>query len=65
MAVESTWRIVPPAMSGFIPVKLIRSFGVGVTPHMAAKAKLSDLEHTQLHYVMAAHAEVHGLDPEH
>ena len=29
VAVESTWRIVPPAMSGFIPVKLIRSFGVG------------------------------------
>ena len=32
----------------------------------AAKAKLSDLEQTQLlHYAMAAHAEVHGLDPEH
>jgi hypothetical protein len=33
---------------------------------MAAKAKLSNVEQTQLlRYVMAAHAEVHGFDPEH
>ena len=48
------------------PGEIDPEFWRGVTPHMAAKAKLSDLEQTQLlHYVMAAHAEVHGLDPEH
>jgi len=48
------------------PGEIDPEFWRGVTPHMAAKAKLSNAEQTQLlRYVMAAHAEVHGFDPEH
>lgn len=40
-------------------------FWRGVTPHMAAKAKLSGEEEDQLlQYLMVAHAEVHGIDTE-
>ena len=48
------------------PGEIDPEFWRGVTPHMATKAKLSDLEETQLlHYMMAAHAEVHDLHAEH
>ena len=48
------------------PGEIDPEFWRGVTPHMAAKAKLSKSEEAQLlHYMMAAHAEVHGLNPEH
>jgi mono/diheme cytochrome c family protein len=47
------------------PGEIDPEFWRGVTHHMAVRAKLKDFEEKQLlHYVMAAHAEVHGLDPE-
>jgi mono/diheme cytochrome c family protein len=48
------------------PGELDPEFWRGITPHMAVKAKISEEEQQQLlHYLMVAHAEVHGLDPEH
>lgn len=48
------------------PGEIDPEFWRGVTPHMAVKAKISEEEQQQLlHYLMVAHAEVHGLDPEH
>lgn len=48
------------------PGEIDPEFWRGVTHHMSIKAKLKKEEEEQLlHYVMAAHAEVHGLDPEH
>ena len=48
------------------PGEVDPEFWRGVTHHMAVKAKLTEVEEKQLlHYVMVAHAEVHGFDPEH
>lgn len=48
------------------PGEIDPEFWRGITPHMAVKAKLTEAEEKQLlHYVMVAHAEVHGFDPEH
>ena len=48
------------------PGEIDPEFWRGVTEHMAIKAKLTDEEEQQLlHYVMVAHATVHGLNPEH
>ena len=48
------------------PGEIDPEFWRGVTPHMAVKAKLTAEEQQQLlHYLMVAHAEVHGLDSEH
>ena len=48
------------------PGEIDPEFWRGVTPQMAAKAKLSNVEQAQLlRYVMAAHSEVGGFDPEH
>lgn len=48
------------------PGEIDPEFWRGITHHMAIKAKLTEEEEQQvLHYVMVAHAEVHGLNPEH
>lgn len=48
------------------PGQIDPEFWRGITPHMAVKAKLNQSEEKQLlHYLMVAHAEVHGFDPEH
>lgn len=45
------------------PGKIDPEFWREVTPHMAARSKLTDREEEELlQYVMAAHAEVHGLE---
>lgn len=48
------------------PGEIDPEFWRGITPHMAVKAKITKEEEQQLiHYLMVAHATVHGLDPEH
>jgi len=45
------------------PGKIDPEYWREITPHMALNAKLSGKEEKELlHYVMAAHAEVHGLE---
>ena len=48
------------------PGEIDPEFWRGITPHMAVKAELSKADEEKLlHYLMVAHAEIHGLDPEH
>ena len=48
------------------PGQIDPEFWRSITPHMAVKAQLTEAEEEQvLHYVMVAHATVHGFDPEH
>ncbi|MGC6467280.1 MAG: hypothetical protein ACON38_15935 [Akkermansiaceae bacterium] len=45
------------------PGKIDPEFWREITPHMALNARLNDKEEQELlQYVMAAHAEVHGLE---
>ena len=45
------------------PGKVDPEFWRAITPHMAVNARLSDKEEEELlQYVMAAHAEVHGIE---
>lgn len=48
------------------PGEIDPEFWRGITHHMAIKSKLTSVEEEQLlRYVMAAHADVHDLNPQH